>query len=72
MKILELIEKLKHFDLNSLVVTGGFDETGYAGILLTLKNNFLLLDQFKSSMKIKVLLLKYLIAVSILPDTCPH
>lgn len=32
MKVSELIEKLKYFDPDSLVVTGGFDEAGYADI----------------------------------------
>lgn len=32
MKVSELIEKLKKFDPDSLVVVGGFDEEGYADI----------------------------------------
>lgn len=32
MKVSELIEKLKQFDPDSLVVVGGLDEEGYADI----------------------------------------
>lgn len=32
MKVKELIEKLKSFDPNALVVVGGFDEEGYADL----------------------------------------
>lgn len=32
MIIEELIEKLKNYDLKTVVVVGGFDETGYADI----------------------------------------